>query len=48
MGMRERAAMAGGRFELGTAPLGGLRVMLWLPLATQGQGDFDGECAFAG
>jgi two-component system, NarL family, sensor histidine kinase UhpB len=48
MGMRERAAMAGGRFELDTAPLGGLRVLLWLPLATQVQGDFDGECAVAG
>lgn len=47
MGMRERAAMAGGRFELGTAPLGGLRVLLWLPLAPQVQGDFDGECAVA-
>lgn len=47
MGMRERAVMAGGQFELDTAPLGGLRVKLWLPLAPQVQGDFDGECAVA-
>lgn len=48
MGMRERASMAGGRFELGAAPLGGLRVLLWLPLAAIQPGDFDGERAAAG
>ncbi len=39
MGMRERAAMAGGRFDLDTAPLGGLRVRLWLPLTNSQPGD---------
>ena len=48
MGMRERAALAGGRFELGTAPLGGLRVLIWLPLVAPQTGDFDGERAVAG
>lgn len=32
MGMRERAAMVNGRFELTQGSLGGLRVSLWLPL----------------
>lgn len=48
MGMRERAALAGGRFELAPAPLGGVRVFLWLPLVTPQKGDFDGERAVAG
>lgn len=48
MGMRERATMAGGRFELGMAPLGGLRVQLWLPLPTPSTGDPHAECAVAG
>lgn len=47
MGMRERAAMAGGRFDLDTAPLGGLRVRLWLPLITSQPGDPHGERAAA-
>ena len=47
MGMRERASMAGGRFELGVAPLGGLRVLLWLPLAASQTGEGNGECAAA-
>lgn len=47
MGMRERAAMAGGRFDLDTAPLGGLRVQLWLPLITSQPGDPRGERAAA-
>ena len=48
MGMRERAALAGGRFELSAASLGGLRVLLWLPLATSSQGELNGERAVAG
>lgn len=48
MGMRERAAMAGGRFDLDAAPLGGLRVRLWLPLMTSQSGDPHGERAAAG
>ena len=48
MGMRERATMAGGRFELGMAPLGGLRVQLWLPLPTPSTGEPHAECAVAG
>ncbi len=47
MGMRERAVMAGGRFDLDTAPLGGLRVRLWLPLITSQTGDPHGERAAA-
>jgi two-component system, NarL family, sensor histidine kinase UhpB len=48
MGMRERAALAGGRFELSAASLGGLRVLLWLPLAKSSQGELNGERAIAG
>lgn len=52
MGMRERAAMVNGRFELSPSPLGGLRVSLWLPLPApptrQEPGDPHGESAAAG
>ena len=49
-GMRERAAMVGGRFELCDAAIGGLRVSLWLPVPPQTiEGDVThGECAVAG
>jgi two-component system sensor histidine kinase UhpB len=50
MGMRERAAMAGGRFDVVDAPLGGVRVSLWLPVpshSTEG-GTAHGERAVAG
>lgn len=32
LGMRERAAMAGGRLTLADAPGGGLQLSLWLPI----------------
>lgn len=48
MGMRERAAMAGGRFDVAVAALGGVRVALWLPLASNETGDQDGERTVAG
>ena len=33
--MRERAALAGGRFEFGPATGGGTRVFVWLPLSRE-------------
>lgn len=52
MGMRERAAMVGGRLVLQASDMGGLQVRLWLPAIDRmdkPQGDKNhGECAAAG
>jgi signal transduction histidine kinase len=42
-GMRERAALAGGRFDFGPAPGGGTRVRVWLPLQPRAAASGEGE-----